>query len=50
MYVIQGLCTSPWLSQKLRTVHEEPIQGNDMIAQIFGFGTKVRHKEFRKYF
>ena len=36
IYIIQGLNPSPQLEMKFATQSEDPIQGNDLIASIFG--------------
>ena len=50
IYIIQGLNPSPQLEMKFATQLEDPIQGNDLIASIFGSAGVKRQKHFNAFF
>ena len=50
IYIIQGLNPSPQLEMKFATQLEDPIQGNDLIASIFGSAGVKRQKHFKAFF
>jgi len=50
LYIFQGLHPSPQLIMKTRNQSVEPVQGNDLIANVLGNNFERRHRQFRRYF
>ena len=50
LYMHQGLNPSPQVEMKLKTQSEDPVSGNNMIAEALGSNGVRRHREFKKFF
>ena len=50
LYMHQGLNPSPQVEMKLKAQSEDPVSGNNMIAEAIGSNGVRRHREFKKFF
>jgi hypothetical protein len=50
LYIFNGLTPSPRVQQKFKTQKQDPVQGNDFIAGMFGSNSELRLKQFKAFF
>jgi hypothetical protein len=49
LYIHQGLNPSPQVSMKFRPASDDPIQGSDLCAKVFGRDAKRRHQQWKAF-
>jgi hypothetical protein len=49
VYMLNGLNPSPRITQKFKSQHEDPVQGNDMCSEAFGLNAEERHVDFKRF-
>jgi hypothetical protein len=50
LYIFNGLAPSPRVEFKFKTQQQDPVQGNDFIAGMFGSNSVRRLKHFKAFF
>ena len=50
LYILHGLSPSPQVKMKFKPQHEDPINGNDLCAEVFGSNGGKEHKYFKAFF
>jgi hypothetical protein len=50
LLLIHGLNPSPHISYKFRSQEQDPINGNDLVHESFGFNAEKRYKQWKCFF
>ena len=50
LFIFNGLSPSPRIDQKFKSQWDDPVQGNDFIADLFGPNCLRRLKHFKAFF
>ena len=50
LIILNGISISPQMEYKFKTQQEDPVNGNDLCALVFGANGEKRYRQFRSLF
>ena len=50
LYLLHSISPTPQIELKFKSQSEDPVNGSDLCAEVFGENGSTRHKEFKAFF